>query len=49
MKFLILDGYTDEPAGLGVPPYIGMYPRYAAGVLYKFKHDVYYITIDKLR
>jgi len=49
MKFLILDGYTDEPAGLGVPPYIGMYPRYAAGVLYKFKHDVDYITIDKLR
>lgn len=49
MKFLILDGYTDEPAGLGVPPYIGPYPRYAAGVLYKFKHEVDYITIDKLR
>lgn len=49
MKFLILDGYTDEPAGLGVPPYIGTYPRYVAGALYKFKHDVHYITIDKLR
>jgi radical SAM superfamily enzyme with C-terminal helix-hairpin-helix motif len=49
MRFLILDGYTDEPAGLGVPPYIGIYPRYIAGVLDKFNQEVYYITIDKLR
>ena len=49
MKFLILDGYTDEPAGLGVPPYIGTYPRYTAGVLYNYNYDVHYITIDKLR
>lgn len=49
MKFLIIDGYTDEPAGLGVPPYIGTYPRYSAGVLYKYKYPVKYITIDKLR
>jgi len=50
MKFLILDGYTDEPAGLGVPPYIGTYPRYAAGVFYHYGYrDVHYITIDKLR
>ena len=49
MKFLILDGYTDEPAGLGVPPYLGTYPRYTAGVLYNYNYDVYYITIDKLR
>ncbi|HIP17034.1 MAG TPA: radical SAM protein [Methanothermococcus okinawensis] len=50
MRFLILDGYTDEPAGLGVPPYIGTYPRYAAGVLYLHGYrDVHYITIDKLR
>ncbi|WP_421077587.1 radical SAM protein [Methanothermococcus sp. Ax23] len=49
MKFLILDGYTDEPAGLGVPPYIGTYPRYAAGVIYKYNYDVHYITIDRLR
>ena len=49
MKFLILDGYTDEPAGLGVPPYIGTYPRYTAGVLYNYNYDVHYITIDRLR
>ncbi len=41
----ILDCYTDEPAGLGVPPYLGTYPRYIAG----FLKDVIYITIDDLR
>ncbi|MBU1004800.1 MAG: radical SAM protein [Nanoarchaeota archaeon] len=41
----ILDCYTDEPAGLGVPPYLGTYPRYIAG----FFGKVNYITIDDLR
>ena len=41
----ILDCYTDEPAGLGVPPYLGTYPRYIAGYYKK----VNYITIDDLR
>src|SRR3990167_6404759 len=41
----ILDCYTDEPAGLGVPPYLGTYPRYIAG----FFGNVNYITIDDLR
>ncbi|MBS3098057.1 radical SAM protein [Candidatus Woesearchaeota archaeon] len=41
----ILDCYTDEPAGLGVPPYLGTYPRYIAGYLGK----VNYMTIDDLR
>lgn len=41
----ILDCYTDEPAGLGVPPYLGTYPRYIAGSL----ESSYYITIDDLR
>lgn len=41
----ILDCYTDEPSGLGVPPYLGTYPRYLAG---KYK-DATYITIDDLR
>ena len=31
MTRTILDCYTDEPAGLGVPPFIGVWPRYAAG------------------
>jgi len=29
----IVDGYVDEPAHFGVPPYISTYPRYAAGAL----------------
>src|SRR3989338_2435199 len=41
----ILDCYTDEPAGLGVPPYLGTYPRYLAGYL----DDPVYLTIDDLR
>ena len=46
MKYAILDCYTDEPAGLGVPPYLGTYPRYIAGYL---DEDVCYVTIDDLR
>ena len=46
MTYTILDCYTDEPAGLGVPPYLGTYPRYIAGYL---NEDVYYLTIDDLR
>ena len=41
----LLDFYTDEPSGLGVPPYLGVYPRYIAGKLDK----PVYITIDDLR
>ncbi len=44
-KNIILDCYTDEPAGLGVPPYIGTYPRYLYGAL----KDAVYLTIDDLR
>ena len=46
MKYTILDCYTDEPAGLGVPPYLGTYPRYIAGYL---NEAVNYLTIDDLR
>jgi len=41
----ILDCYTDEPAGLGVPPFFGTYPRY----LYGYLVEANYITIDDLR
>ncbi|MAG53031.1 MAG: radical SAM protein [Nanoarchaeota archaeon] len=44
--YTILDCYTDEAAGLGVPPYLGTYPRYIAGYL---KGKVNYLTIDDLR
>ena len=51
MRVAIVDGYTDEPAGLGVPPYLGIYPRYAYGAVKKAKKnaDVFYLTIDDLR
>ena len=42
----ILDCYTDEPAGLGVPPYLGTYPRYLYGY---FNEEIKYLTIDDLR
>ena len=46
MKYAILDCYTDEAAGLGVPPYLGTYPRYIAGYL---NEPLYYLTVDDLR
>ena len=46
MVYTIIDCYTDEPAGLGVPPYLGTYPRYIAGYL---NEGVNYLTIDDLR
>lgn len=45
----ILDCYTDEPAGLGVPPYLGTYPRYIYGMLKNKGENIKYITIDDLR
>lgn len=52
MKTLIIDGYVDEPACLGVPPYFSPYPRYIAGALRDCglsEKDIYYLTIDTLR
>jgi len=48
---LILDGYTDEPAGLGVPPYIDVYPRYIAGAIWSARKDIKikYLTVDQAR
>ncbi|WP_424360005.1 radical SAM protein [Methanocella sp. MCL-LM] len=45
-RTVILDGYVDEPACLGVPPYMAPYPRYVAGTL---PGEVLYYTIDQLR
>ncbi len=42
----ILDCYTDEPAGLGVPPFIGVWPRYVAGLC---QEEPAYLTVDDLR
>ncbi|WGS65635.1 radical SAM protein [Marinitoga aeolica] len=49
MKAVIIDGYVDEPAILGVPPYVSTYIRYAAGALYYHGIDVDYFTIDQVR
>lgn len=50
-KLLIVDGYNDEPGGLGVPPYIDVYARYIAGAVFDVDKTakVHYITIDELR
>ncbi len=51
MEVAILDGYTDEPAGLGVPPYIDVYPRYIAGAIWSIEKSakIHYLTVDELR
>jgi radical SAM superfamily enzyme with C-terminal helix-hairpin-helix motif len=46
---VILDGYIDEPACLGVPPYIAPQVRSTAGVLVEHGYRVAYHTIDQLR
>src|SRR6056297_3662699 len=48
----IVDGYVDEPAHFGVPPYISTYPRYVAGALVDAgvpESQITYHTIDALR
>ena len=48
----IVDGYVDEPAHFGVPPYVSTYPRYVAGALVDAgvpESKVTYHTIDGLR
>jgi radical SAM superfamily enzyme with C-terminal helix-hairpin-helix motif len=46
---VLLDGYVDEPACLGVPPYLSPDVRAAAGVLSLHGYQVRYLTIDQLR
>ncbi|WP_248909642.1 radical SAM protein [Halocatena marina] len=48
----IVDGYVDEPAHFGVPPYISTYPRYTAGAIVDAgvpREQITYHTIDALR
>jgi radical SAM superfamily enzyme with C-terminal helix-hairpin-helix motif len=48
----IVDGYVDEPAHFGVPPYVSTYPRYTAGALVDAgvpEARITYHTIDELR
>jgi len=49
MKAIILDGYVDEPALFGVPPFVSTYVRYAWGAYRHFGVDPEYWTIDQIR
>lgn len=46
---LVMDGYVDEPACFGVPPYISPYVRYAFGALSLAGMEVAYLTCDAWR
>ncbi len=48
-SWLVLDGYEDEPAAFGVPPYVGFHIRYVCGVLELHSIDYTYMTIDQWR
>lgn len=45
----ILDGYVDEPANFGVPPYIAPQPRYVFGAATAAGAEVDYVTVDQYR
>ncbi|MCX7654184.1 MAG: radical SAM protein [Fervidobacterium sp.] len=49
MRCVIIDGYVDEPAVLGVPPYVSTYVRYTAGLFIMKGFEVDYYTIDQVR
>lgn len=49
MRVIILDGYVDEPACLGVPPYISPYIRYIAGAAKDAGAEYIYVTADQWR
>jgi radical SAM superfamily enzyme with C-terminal helix-hairpin-helix motif len=49
MKALLIDGYTDEPAAFGVPPYISPKIRLIYGLLLFEKYEIDYFTIDQMR
>ncbi|MDW7731710.1 MAG: radical SAM protein [Methanolobus sp.] len=49
---IIVDGYVDEPACFGVPPYISPYIRYIAGAILERgfpEGNIHYFTIDSIR
>ena len=48
-SWLVIDGYEDEPAAFGVPPYVGFHIRYICGVLEQRNIPYEYCTIDSYR
>ena len=49
IKIVLIDGYIDDPAALGVPPYISPIARAVAGAAIDAGGDVEYITVDMIR
>ncbi|MGQ9856869.1 MAG: radical SAM protein [Fervidobacterium sp.] len=49
MRCAVIDGYVDEPAVLGVPPYVSTYVRYVSGAFILKGYEVDYYTIDEIR
>ncbi len=49
MTWLVIDGYEDEPAAFGVPPYVGFHIRYVCGLLSSKNIEYEFITIDQWR
>lgn len=47
--WLVVDGYEDEPAAFGVPPYVGFHVRYVCGVLRDHELPYRYLTVDDWR
>ncbi|MEA3200009.1 MAG: hypothetical protein QOE90_1437 [Thermoplasmata archaeon] len=50
-RILLFDGYVDEPANFGVPPYLSPHARYMAGAAKAAdpEAEVRYLTIDEWR
>lgn len=48
-RVAVVDGYIDDPAALGVPPYISPIVRAVAGAAVDAGAEVEYITVDMLR
>ena len=48
-KVAVIDGYIDDPAALGVPPYISPMIRAVAGAARDAGADVEYVTVDMIR
>jgi radical SAM superfamily enzyme with C-terminal helix-hairpin-helix motif len=51
-RYLIIDGYVDEPASLGVPPYLSPQVRSLAGGLISGgarEEEIGYLTVDQWR
>jgi radical SAM superfamily enzyme with C-terminal helix-hairpin-helix motif len=49
VKVVLIDGYIDDPAALGVPPYISPMVRAVAGAATDAGGDVEYVSADMLR